>query len=243
LNWLKNNPIAHRGLHNNQDKPENSYAAFNFAIENNFPIELDLQITSDKKLIVFHDDSLLRMTGVDKNVISTSYDEIKTYKLLNTNEQIPLFAEFLEHINSRIPLLIEIKNFNLPNSYEETVIHELESYKGEYAIQSFNPLTVRWLKINAPQITRGQIASKFRGSPVPHPYKYFLRNLALNFTAKPHFINYNIDDLPYLPVELYRNYGIPILAWTIKTKIQLEKAKDLCDNFVFENFNPSELSG
>ncbi len=241
MKWLRKIPIAHRGLHNSSDRPENSYAAFDYAVENNFPIELDLQITADEKLIVFHDENLSRMTGVEQNVNTAKLEEIKKLRLLNSNQTIPLFCELLEHINGNVPLLIEIKNFARPNSFEEKVISDLKNYKGEFALQSFNPLTIRWLKLNAPHIIRGQISSRFRGLPVPLHYKYILRNLTLNFTSKPHFINYNIDDLPHLPVELYRNYGIPILAWTVKTPQQIKKANDLCDNFVFENLDPSEL--
>lgn len=239
MNWLKEKPIAHRGLHNQNNRPENSYAAFNFAIENNFPIELDLQFTADKKLIVFHDENFKRMTGIDKNVLTSTYDEIKNFNLLETEERIPLFTELLKHINGQVPLLIEIKNFARPNGFERSLVDIMKNYKGEFALQSFNPLTIRWLKINAPDIIRGQISSRFKELPVPLHYKYILRNLTLNFTAKPHFINYNIDDLPYLPVELYRHYGLPILAWTIRNQDQLKKAEDLCDNFVFEGFLPT----
>lgn len=241
MDWLKEKPIAHRGLHSKDGIPENSYAAFKSAIELGLPIEIDVRLTGDKKVIVFHDENCVRMTGEDKLISSEDWNGLSHLKLSGTNETIPLFAEVLEYINGRVPLLIEIKNFGKPDTFEETVVRNLINYKGEFALQSFNPLTVRWLKVNAPQIIRGQISSRFRELPVPLHYKYVLRNLTLNFTAKPHFINYNIDDLPYLPVELYRNYGLPILAWTVKTKTQLKKAKDLCDNFVFENLDPSEL--
>lgn len=241
MNWFKDKPIAHRGLHDGSEIPENSYAAFNAAIEFELPVEIDLQLTSDNKLIVFHDDNLLRMTGNDKVVSKCKLNEIKNLSLLNTSELIPIFAELLEEIDGRIPLLIEIKNFSRPGIFEETVLQNLQNYSGEYALQSFNPLTVRWLKLNAPKVLRGQISSRFKEMPVPLHYKYMLRNLTLNFTAKPDFINYNIDDLPYLPVELYRNYGMPILAWTVKTKAQLKKAKELCDNFVFEKLSPEDI--
>ncbi|MCZ7601325.1 MAG: glycerophosphodiester phosphodiesterase family protein [Melioribacteraceae bacterium] len=243
LNWIKETPIAHRGLHNTTDKPENSFSAFDAALKNNLPIEIDLQITSDNKLIVFHDDNFLRMVGFDKQVNQVTSQEIRKFQLVNTSEKIPFFLEFLEYINGRVPILIEIKNFARPGKFEEIVIENLSNYQGQFALQSFNPLTVRWLKINKPEIPRGQISSKFREMPVPLHYKYMLRNLTLNFSAKPHFINYNIDDLPYLPVELYRNYGIPILAWTIKTESQLAKAKDLADNFVFEQIPLEKILG
>ncbi len=241
LNWLKSKPIAHRGLHNNADRPENSFAAFNAAIEKGLPFELDLQFTKDEKIVVFHDENLERMTNIKKTIAEINFSELRGYRLKGSNESIPLLSELLEHVNERVSLLIELKNFARPNNFEMKVIEQLKSYKGEFALQSFNPLTVRWLKLNAPEIIRGQISSRFRGLPVPLHYKYMLRNLTLNFSAKPHFINYNIDDLPYLPVELYRNHGIPILAWTVKTKAQLSKANELADNFVFEDLDPSEL--
>lgn len=242
MNWLKSKPIAHRGLHNGSTIPENSYAAFDAAINQQLPFEIDVQITKDQQIVVFHDDNLKRMTGVDLPISETSYSELKNYKLLKSDEEIPLFADLLDHLNCQVPIIIEIKNFARPNHFERKVVDLLKGYKGEFALQSFNPLTVRWLKLNAPEITRGQISSRFRGLPVPLHYKYMLRNLTLNFSAKPHFINYNIDDLPYLPVELYRNNGIPILTWTVTNKSQLEKAHELADNFIFENLLPSQLS-
>lgn len=240
LDWIKSKPIAHRGLHGNEI-PENSVAAFENALTHNLPIELDVQLTSDKKIIVFHDDSFLRLTGVDKYVNLSSWDSIKEYRINHTSQTIPLLSDVLDLVNGKVPLLIETKNFYRPNALEENLVELLKSYRGEFAVQSFNPLAVRWLKNNAPEIMRGQISARFREMPVPLHYKYILRNLTLNFTAKPHFINYNIDDLPYLPVELYRNHGLPILSWTVQTKAQLLKARELCDNFVFEKLSPEDI--
>lgn len=240
MNWIKSKPIAHRGLHGNEI-PENSIAAFENALAFNLPIELDVQLTNDKKIIVFHDDNFLRLTGIDKFVNLTNWDSIKQYRINNTSHAIPLLSDVLDLVNGKVPLLIETKNFSRPNALEENLVDILKSYKGEFAVQSFNPLAVRWLKNNAPEIMRGQISARFREMPVPLHFKYILRNLTLNFTAKPHFINYNIDDLPYLPVELYRNHGLPILAWTVKTKAQLFKARELCDNFVFEKLSPEDI--
>ena len=75
----KINYIAHRGLHN-EIVPENSMLAFKKAIEKNIAIELDLQITKDNKVIVFHDRNLKRMTGIDKLVDECLYEELKDIK-------------------------------------------------------------------------------------------------------------------------------------------------------------------
>lgn len=56
---FKNHYYAHRGLHNNNsDAPENSAKAFLLAVEQNYGIELDVQLTKDEKVVIFHDVTL-----------------------------------------------------------------------------------------------------------------------------------------------------------------------------------------
>ena len=95
--------IAHRGLFNNINVPENSLLAFKLAVEKGYGIELDTQITKDDKIVVFHDGNLKRMTGVDKMLIDCTYEELQSYRLLDTDERIPLFSDVLK-------VLTEIKN-------------------------------------------------------------------------------------------------------------------------------------
>ena len=107
--WIVNKYIAHRGLHN-KNCAENSISAFKNAISKNYPIELDVQQIGDGTVIVFHDDTLQRMTGKDgyvKNI--TSVDSLKEYKLGGTKDTIPTFKEVLEVVNGQVPILIEIK--------------------------------------------------------------------------------------------------------------------------------------
>src|ERR671932_1576515 len=62
--WLVRTPIAHRGLHAAQEgRPENSLAAFAQACALGFPAELDVRLTRDGEVVVFHDRALKRMTG------------------------------------------------------------------------------------------------------------------------------------------------------------------------------------
>lgn len=77
--------IAHRGLYNNKEGiVENTIKAFNKAIEKGYAIELDVQILKDGNLIVFHDDNLLRLTGINKRVYDSTLEYIKSVNLLNT---------------------------------------------------------------------------------------------------------------------------------------------------------------
>ena len=79
---LKNLVIAHRGIHNNLNIPENSIKAFKRALDKNIPIEIDIHLTKDNKLVVFHDKNLFRMTGVNKLIRKCNYNELKELRLL-----------------------------------------------------------------------------------------------------------------------------------------------------------------
>ena len=107
--WIIEIPIAHRGL-DNGSIPENSMAAFRNAIEKGYTIELDVQFTKDKELIVFHDDDLSRLTNDNRKVKDVNYQELKNLKLENTDEKIPTLKEVVEMVDNQVPLIIEIKD-------------------------------------------------------------------------------------------------------------------------------------
>lgn len=236
-NFLKQNLIAHRGMHNVKNGiPENSMMAFEKAIENSYIIELDVHILKDKSVIVFHDDNLQRMTGFNKNVKDTTYSEIKDLKLQNTNFNIPLLKEVLDFVDGKVPIIIELKTDVKCGVLEKETVNILKQYKGKYALKSFNPFSVYWLKKHHPEIIRGQLASNFNNDKMNIVKKLFLKNMLLNFITKPDFISYGIDGLPNKRVEKYRKTNV-VLGWTITNHIQMEKAKKYCDNFICENLD------
>ena len=67
---------AHRGLHGG-DIPENSIAAFENAVKSGFGIELDIQLSRDGEVMVFHDYDLLRMTGDSRKLSELTKYELK----------------------------------------------------------------------------------------------------------------------------------------------------------------------
>lgn len=149
-------PIAHRGLHG--DSPENSRTSFARAIDEGYVIETDVRLTNDGVPIILHDDRLTRLTGLNKKVIDCSYREIRGLRLTGTDERIMALEEFLDFIGGRTPLVLEVKDVPFHREFPETIIRKLESYKGEYAFQSFNPFYVYAFKRYAPHIPRGQVA-------------------------------------------------------------------------------------
>ena len=237
LDFLKNKPIAHRGLFDKKvGIPENSIPAFEKAIEKGYPIELDVHLLKDGKVVVFHDDDLNRMTGINKKIKDCTYDEIKKLKLDKTNYQIPLFSEVLKLVNGIVPILIEFKSDRKAGETEKELIKIIENYKGNYAVQSFNPLSLIWFKRNCPEIPRGQLSASFKKDRMCTLRKLILKNVYFNFLTKPDFISYSIDAFPNKRVEDFRNSGKLVLGWTVRKREDLDKAKKYCDNIIGENF-------
>lgn len=240
MDWILNRPIAHRGLHNNDlDIPEHSDRAFQAAIENNYPVELDIRLLADGELAVFHDADLFRMTGIKEPISQHCSRSIKQFKLLAGDRDILLLDEVFELINGKVPILIEIKSDRAVGKLEQILLTKLANYAGEYAIQSFNPVSLAWFKANSPSILRGQLSTDFKNINF-HWYKKFLhKNLLINWLSSPHFIAYDLHCLPYFPVTVLRQvWQVPLLAWTVSSEADKIKALKYADNLIFENILP-----
>lgn len=233
--WLVEKYIAHRGLHDN-NAAENSLSAFKNAIDKNYAIELDVHQISDGTLVVFHDETLSRMTGKDGYLQSLTKKDLKNHKLGGTEDCIPTLDEVLKLVAGRVPLLIEVKNETKIGSLEQKLYDTLKKYNGEYAIQSFNPYVLIWFKENAPEVIRGQLSSKFKHVKLSWIKKYVLKRFKLNKQSQPHFISYNADDLPSRFIRRYKN--LPLLAWTVRSQNDYLKVIKYSDNIIFEGFEP-----
>lgn len=238
LNFLKDSLIAHRGYHDKYKIPENSIPAFKRAIKKNYIIELDVRLTKDNKLVVFHDESLKRVCSVEKLVNELTYEELLKYKLYHTNYHVPLFSEILKLVEGRVPLLIEIKPYYKYGVVEKILMDELKSYKGKYAIQSFNPKTVLWFKKNYKDIPRGLLSSDFKKEKNPIKTIIF-KSLFFDLFVKSDFISYNVNDMPNMFLDSKKKKKM-LLGWTIKTKEKYDKLKNYCDNLICENMEEYE---
>ncbi|MDR0287951.1 MAG: glycerophosphodiester phosphodiesterase [Clostridiales bacterium] len=232
--WLKSIPIAHRGLHS-QGMPENSLDAYKMAIKSGYAIELDLRLTSDEKVVVFHDESTVRMTGAKYIIEKTDYETLSKLRLNSTNSKIPLFSEVLELVAGKVPLLIEIKNDRSPGVLEKSICDILKEYDGRFAIQSFNPWTLNYVKRLEPDYPRGQLSWIYDDNSLVWVFRLIGRSMVANAINKPLFISYRINDLPSKRIANLRKKGMIILGWTVRSKSDLNHAKKYCDNVIFEN--------
>ncbi|MBQ1190284.1 MAG: glycerophosphodiester phosphodiesterase, partial [Lachnospiraceae bacterium] len=107
---LKGVHYAHRGLHDNHsDAPENSMKAFQKAVDAGYGIEMDIQLTKDKIPVVFHDETLNRMCGVEGKVWEFTYEELQKLTLAESEERIPKFEDVLALVGGKVPLIVEYK--------------------------------------------------------------------------------------------------------------------------------------
>lgn len=235
--------IAHRGLYNNKDVPENSLKAFKKAVKNGYGIELDVQLTADDKLVVFHDENLYRMTGVDGILNEYDYDQISHLHLLDTKETIPLFEDVLKILDKKTPLIIEIKPEGRCIEATKATIEMMKNYDGIYNMESFNPNVVRYLKENEPNIIRGQLAHNYfvHNKEMNIFLKFALTYLLENFYTKPDYVAYDCLNTSNLSFKIISKvYRGECIAWTIKSQKQLEENKEYYNCFIFDSFIPKK---
>jgi len=239
IKHLQGYDYAHRGLWNEQ-LPENSMAAFRNAVEHGFGIELDVHLTKDDQLVIFHDNSLKRMCGVDKAICDCTLAELRQYRLNGTEETIPTFDEFLNMVDGRVPLIIEIKPDKRINELCQRVHTRLQEYTGPYCVESFHPLAVQWFRKNAPQIIRGQLAHGLYGYPAKKR-TWLLRGLASliqNVLGRPDFVAYEHSSDRNLPMALMRLMKPWLVCWTVRSQHDMNMLRHRYDLQIFEGFIP-----
>ena len=207
---------AHRGLHTEDGSvPENSLPAFRAAAEAGYAVEMDVHLTADDRLVVFHDDTLERMCGVQGVIDDFTLAELRALRLGKTDCVIPTFAEALEALGGRVPLLLEVKRGHDNRRLCALTLEALRTYTGPYCVESFDPTIVAWFRRNAPDILRGQLSQppKEYGTALSKPAAAIVGNVLTNVIARPQFIAYKIGPKP-LSVRLCEAMGAVRAGWT-----------------------------
>ena len=241
--WYLKYPIAHRGLHAGKEVPENSMSSFQACIEAKLPIELDVHILTDGTALVFHDDTFERMTGYEREMYMTNYNDVKDFRLFGTDQHIPTLEEVLTLVNGQVPIVIELKCLKHDGRLEHKVYNLLKEYEGPFCIQSFNPFTLLWFKRYAPEVTRGLISGSLHKSSISLWQKMILRSMVFVFLVRPHYIAFEWDFFWYPSVWLVKTFlRTPLIAWCIRNKNQEQLMDGKCTNIIFEDFEPSQSS-
>ena len=221
--------ISHRGLWNDE-VPENSLGAFKRSIENDTPIELDVHLIKDKTLVVFHDDNLKRMTGLNKEIKDCTYEELSKLRLLGSEYTIPTLEEVLKLVKGQVLLDIEIKFDSKSLEICKRLAELLDNYEGPFMIKSFSPYHIAWFRFKRPKLKRGLLISRLKDVHMPRILKWALFTMKFNFICKPDFIAIDNRELPNKKIKKLHNKGIPIYVWTIRD----ENYEDEFDGIIHE---------
>ena len=241
LQQLRGWNYAHRGLHN-EERPENSMAAFGAALEHGYGIELDVHLMKDGNLAVIHDSSLLRTAGVDVKIEDLTVGDLASYRLNDSEEQIPLFRDVLALYDGKAPMIVELKAAeNNHAALCRKVCDMLDTYKGVFCLESFDPRCILWLRQNRPEIIRGQLTEDYfkSNSKLPWILKFILKFQIENFMTMPDFVAYRCTDRHHFSNQIVRNvWGVQGVTWTIKSREDLNDAVQDGWIPIFESFEP-----
>lgn len=211
--------FAHRGLHTRDGAvPENSLAAFRRAAEAGWGVELDVRLTADGRVVVFHDDTLDRVCGVSGRVDSFTYDQLQAFPLRGTAERIPLFSDVLTLLAGKVPVIVELKTGPRNRELCEKTLALMREWGGELCMESFDPTIVAWFRRHAPEFFRGQLATApadYRKGGQPAPAAFLLSATLLNFLGRPQFIAYRIGPRPWT-TRLAEALGAVKIGWVAR---------------------------
>lgn len=228
--FLKGQPYAHRGLHGNGIL-ENSPAAFDAAIKLGHGFECDVQAAEDGTAFVFHDFELDRLTEQKGKLANLRASDIDQIDLKDGHGKIPRLRTILAQVAGQVPILIEIKSNNMRiGPLCLSVRRALEGYTGKAAVMSFNPLVSAWFRKNASHVIRGLVVTEedsknLKGRVARHQSLW---------TAKPHFLAYDVRNFPSAFAASNRARGLPVVTWTVRTASQEKIAAIHADEPVYE---------
>ncbi len=232
--WGRN--IAHRGLHSRAaGRPENSLAAFTAAVDGGYAIELDIQLTKDGKIVVFHDDDLERVCGAPGRLDAHSYEELSALRLFDSDQGIPLFEDVLALVDGQVPLVIELKTSPRQKQLTQSAWQMLRLYDGDICIESFDPRIVWRFKRYVPGLLRGQLAA-----PPKELKKGFIGCLIgwglANFMGRPNFIAYRKGPRPPF-IRLAQRLCMSVV-WTATPDDDTTQLEMDSDAVIFEGYQP-----
>ncbi|MCA0042298.1 glycerophosphodiester phosphodiesterase family protein [Celeribacter litoreus] len=239
-------PIAHRALHDgNIKRAENNMAAIEAAIENDYGIEIDVQLSKDGDAMVFHDYSLDRLTKSTGPIAQMGTDALGKLQFKTGEVGVPTLRDVLAKIAGKVPLLIEIKDQDGamgPNvgALEAAVAAALNGYDGPVALMSFNPHSVAALADLCPSVPRGLTTANWEGSDeqlIPKARREELKAIADYDRVGACFISHQWDDLGAPRVAELKTNGAHILCWTIRTPEAEAKAREVAENITFEGYH------
>jgi len=238
--WLRDLAISHRALHNlSKGLIENTKSAVSLSIKNGFAIEVDLQLSKDNEAIVFHDESLERLTTASGLLKDKTVSELKKVRFRGTRDRMQTLSELLKQVDGQVPLILEVKSqWDNLGPLETRIVEVLKDYKGRVCVMSFDPRSIILFRQLNPHLLRGLVSERFSDSVEWHmlsAWQRFSARHLLSFPrSRPHFIAYHVKALPSFSTRVAKRVGLPLLSWTVRTKEDLDTVARYADSPIFE---------
>jgi glycerophosphoryl diester phosphodiesterase len=243
--WLIARPVAHRGLHDAaRGIIENTPSAFAAAMAGNYAIECDIQISADGEAMVFHDQTLERLTEGSGRLDAMSAADLKRVAFRGSADHMITLGELADLVTDKAALLVEIKSrFDGDLRLVRRAAEVLTAYRGRVALMSFDPAPIAALRTLAPHLPRGIVAERRythpEWSPLSARTKRALAYFQHALRSRPQFIAYSVNDLTSAIPRLARNVlRLPLLTWTVRSDVDRARASRYADQMIFEGFRP-----
>ncbi|MDD2377075.1 MAG: glycerophosphodiester phosphodiesterase family protein [Clostridia bacterium] len=225
--WLlnykgKKNQIQHRGIVDKNLK-EHSREAFEKCIKLDKVIEFDVTKYGGN-IVCYHSDTVATRMGQKKSIS----DKLDLKNSL-------LFEDVLSIIDGRVPIIIDIKDFNIfDRSLQDNIMNRLKNYKGEFVIQSFNPLVNMYFLKKYEHVVRGQVGHSLNGVKKMHKVILTIVNFCLFYRGRPDYIVYDLDPNVYLLSKFNNILGLPVIGYTAVNENDIIAYSSFFDNFIVE---------
>ncbi len=220
---------AHRG--GALRAPENTLSALSYTWECGADFaEIDVQETKDGQLILLHDESLKRITGLDKNVWEMTYEEIEDLDAGSSfgekyqGEKIPTLEEVLNFCFGRLDLNIEIKYNGKNEGIVQKVVQVIRdnNFQEHCAVTSMNYQFLEQIKASAPEIRTGYIMTMSYGS--------------ISQVAAADFFSIRYDYVTENFVKEAHALGKEVHAWTVNYRGNVKRMLDIgVDNIITDD--------
>ncbi len=247
ISWLTARPIAHRGLHDAAAGViENTLGAASRAVEKRYNIEVDLLLSADEEIVVFHDDTLDRLTTATGRVDRRTMAELREIPIKGTSDRIPTLDDLLRTVDGRVGLCLELKS-EFPRRPDDRLVarvaEKLAAYRGPVVTKSFDPEVVAAANRIMPEIAHGIVADSATNLEYYARFtrieRFALRHLLHAPRTRPKFVSYCVRDLPAPGPWLARKvFGLPVISWTVKSEEARRRVLAHADQIVFEGFDP-----
>ena len=236
--WLREVPLAHRGLHAADGPPENTLAAFRAARAAGYGVELDVRLAADGVPVVVHDADLVRVAGRPDVVARTPAAALAAIRLAGADEGVPTLAAVLAALPD-VPVMVELKHDAARlGGLEAAVAPVVAGHAGPVCVASFHPAAVAWFRRHVPAVVRVLTLTHAPERGVPRWVARLLAERAVVRAVAPHALSHDVGGLPSALTTAWRATGGPVHAWTVRDAAGLATARAHADVPIFEGLRP-----